>query len=66
MQPKESQEVKKYRVYFVQTETFFVDVEAQDEQEASDKATEELDNGGGREVGDCKMDLDRVEEEIPY
>ena len=36
----------KYRVLINMIENGFVDVEAQDEQEATDKATEESNNGG--------------------
>ena len=50
----------KYRVYFKQTETFYVDVEAEDGQEASDKGCEEFNNGGYKEVGDCEANIENV------
>ena len=45
--------MKKYRVTFEQTETFDVVVEANDEQEADDLATERFNNGDAKETGDC-------------
>ena len=47
--------MKKYRVTFEQTETFDVVVEANDEQEADDLATERFNNGDAKETGDCEV-----------
>lgn len=47
--------MKKYKVEFVQTETFIVDVFAGDEQEATDKAQEKWNNGDYQETGDLDV-----------
>jgi len=52
--------MKKYKVKFIQTETFIVDVLAKNEQEAIEKATEEWNNGNYQEVGDCKVETGTI------
>lgn len=41
----------------VQTETFIVDVQAESEQEAIDKATSIFDCGNYYEMGDCSVNV---------
>ena len=52
--------MKKYKVEFIQTETFIVDVKAEDEQGATDKAQKEFDNENYQEVGDCGVQIGTV------
>lgn len=49
--------MKKYKVEFLQTETFIVDVKAKNEEEAIKKAEKEWDNGNYQEAGDCKVSV---------
>lgn len=44
----------------IQTETFIVDVLAESEQEATDKAQEQFDSGNYQEIGDCSVDIGTV------
>jgi len=55
-------EKKKYKVTFEQKETFFVIVDAIDEQSADDWAAQEFSNGNYTENGDCEVESIRVEE----
>jgi len=52
--------MKKYKVEFVQTETFIVDVLAKNENEAIEKAEKEWDNGNAQEMGDCKVETGTI------
>jgi hypothetical protein len=52
--------MNKYKVEYIQTETFIVDVEAQSEQEATDKAMQAFDAGSYYEMGDCNVTLGTV------
>jgi len=52
--------LKKFKVKFVQTETFIVDVLAKNKEEAETKATEKFNNGDYQEVGDCNVSLNYV------
>ena len=60
--------MKKYKVEFIQTETFTVDVYAKDETDARTKADQEFQNENYQEVGDCKVEVgsvcDLTEQEI--
>lgn len=47
--------MNKYKVEFIQTEVFIVDVLANDQQEATDKATEKWENGDYQETGDLEV-----------
>jgi len=50
--------MKKYKVQFIQKETFIVDVYAEDEQQAIDIAQDSFDNGDYQEDGDCHVEID--------
>ncbi len=52
--------MQKYKVEFVQTETFIVDVLAENEKEATEKAQAEFDNGNYQEVGDCAVSVGTI------
>ena len=52
--------MKKYKVEFIQTETFIVDVYAKDETEARTKADQEFQNENYQEIGDCKVETGNV------
>lgn len=52
--------MKKYKVEMIQTETFIVDVEAESEQEATDKATILFGEGNYYEMGDCEVNTGTV------
>lgn len=47
--------MNKYKIEFLQTETFIVDVLAKDEGEAIDKATIEFENGNCQDTGDVDV-----------
>jgi len=59
---KEKKETREYRVYFVQTETFYVDVEAEDEKTAVAMANDEWETGAYNEVGDCSVEATEIED----
>lgn len=52
--------MKKYKVEFKQTETFVVDVMAESEHEATEKATQIFGSGNYQEVGDCSVEMSGV------
>ena len=52
--------MKSYQVEMIQTETFIVDVEAEDEQEATDKAGVLFGEGDYKEMGDCDVNVGAV------
>jgi len=52
--------MKKFKVEFTQTETFIVDVLAEDEEKARDKATGEFGDGNYQEIGDCETNISNV------
>lgn len=52
--------MKKYKVEFVQTETFIVDVYAKSEQDAADKASKKRAGGDYQEMGDCSVGIGTV------
>jgi hypothetical protein len=52
--------IKKYKVEFIQTETFIVDVLAKNEKEAVKKAEEGWEKENYQEVGDCKVELGTI------
>ena len=52
--------MKKYKVEFIQTETFIVDVLAKNEKEAIEKAEKEWDKGNYQEMGDCKVEIGTI------
>ena len=52
--------MKKYKVEFIETEIYIVDVYADDEQEASDKATQLFGDGNYQETGDINVDINCV------
>lgn len=52
--------MKKYQVEMIQKETFIVNVEAEDEQEATDKASILFSNGDYEEMGDCTVEVGEV------
>lgn len=51
---------KKYKVEFVQTETFIVDVYAKDETEARTIAQDYFTGESNQEVGDCTVECEHV------
>ena len=52
--------MQKYKVQFVQKESFIVDVYAENQAEAELKATTLFDTGCYEETGDCAVELDTV------
>ena len=52
--------MNKYKVEFIQTETFIVDVLAKNEKDAIKKAEKEWDKENYQEVGDCKVEVNMV------
>ena len=52
--------MNKYKVEFIQTETFIVDVLAKDETEARTKADLEFQNDNYQEMGDCAVETGTV------
>ena len=52
--------MKKYKIEFIQTETFIVDVMAKDEAAAIKKAQKEWNNGNYHEVGNCSVETGTV------
>ena len=52
--------MKKYKVEFTQTETFVVDVLAENQKEAIEKAETKWDSGDYQETGDCKVETGAV------
>ena len=55
--------MKKYTVELIPTESFYVKVEAESEQEASDKAEFEFTTGNYKEVGNCNVNIGEIEED---
>jgi ATP-dependent 26S proteasome regulatory subunit len=51
---------KKYKVEFKQTETFIVDVLAENETEAKKLAEEKWSNEDYQEVGDCEIEISTI------
>ena len=49
--------MKKYKVEFIQTETYIVDVKAENEEEAREKAENKWDEGDYQETGDLNVDI---------
>ena len=52
--------MKKYKVEFIQTETYIVDVKAENEEEAREKAENKWDEGDYQETGDLNVDISMV------
>jgi len=52
--------MKKYKVEFVQTETFIVDVYAESEEQATDIAQDHFGNGNYQETGNCEVETGTV------
>ena len=52
--------MNKYKVEFVQTESFVVDVKAENEKQAIEKAEKEFESGNYQEVGDCGVEVGTV------
>jgi len=52
--------MNKYKVEFVQTEKFIVDVRAKTEENARKRATEIWNNGNYQETGDIEVELNMV------
>lgn len=48
--------MEKYKVIFEQTETFYVVVEANGKDDASDKASQEFSNGNYTDMGNCSVE----------
>ena len=51
---------KKYKVEYIQTEKFIVDVYAKDEKQAEKKADKMFENGDYQETGDISIDLNAI------
>ena len=60
MKKKEQVGKRKYKVEFIQVESFIVDVYADNEKQARKLATERFDSGGYQEQGDCSCDLNCI------
>lgn len=54
--------MKKYKVIFKQTETFTVEVEAKNKEDADDKASQAFSNGEGTDNGDCEVETFSITE----
>ena len=54
--------MKKYKVEFVQTETFVVDVYAENEKQATEKAEQEWERGSYQETGDLTLEVGTIYE----
>ena len=52
--------MKSYKVEFTQTETFIVDVQAENEEQAQELAHEEFQNDNYQEIGDCHCTISTV------
>jgi len=52
--------MNKYKVEFIQTETFIVDVVAVDQESAERVAQSRFDIGEYQEMGDCKVEVGTV------
>lgn len=52
--------MNKYKVEFLQTETFIVDVYAKDEQEAIEKANIKWEEGDYQETGDLTIETGKI------
>lgn len=52
--------MKKYKVEFIQTETFIVDVIAENEEKAQELAQQRFDNGDYQETGDVSVGFGTV------
>lgn len=51
---------KKYKVEYIQTEKFIVDVYAKDEKQAEKKADKMFEGGDYHETGDTSIDLNAI------
>lgn len=52
--------MKKYKIEFVQKETFVVDVLAKNQKEAEKIATKYFNEGVYQEIGDCEVEINMV------
>lgn len=52
--------MNKYKVEFIQKETFIVDVKAKDVKEAISKANEKWEEGDYKETGDLSVEVNNV------
>jgi len=52
--------MNKYKVEFIQTETFIVDVKAKDQEEAEEKARAKWNNGDYQETGNLEVTISTV------
>ena len=52
--------LNKYKVEFIQTETFIVDVKAKDQEEAEEKARAKWNNGDYQETGNLEVTISTV------
>ena len=52
--------MKKYKVEFVQTETFNVDVWAENAKDAEDSAENKMESGAYQERGDCSVRVEAI------
>ena len=55
--------MKNYTVEMIQTETFIVNTQAEDEKEAADKATILFSDGDYKEIGDCTVNIGKIYQE---
>lgn len=52
--------MNKYKVEFIQTETFIIDVLAENQEKAEKKAGKEWDTGNYQETGDVNVEIGMV------
>jgi len=57
---KKKMEKRKYKVEYKQTETFIVDVYANNQEQAEKLASRIFDAGDYQEIGDCEVEVNQV------
>jgi len=57
---KKKMEKRKYKVEYKQTETFIVDVYANNQEQAEKLASRRFGAGDYQEIGDCDVDVNQV------
>jgi hypothetical protein len=57
---KKKMEKRKYKVEYKQTETFIVDVYANNQEQAEKLASRRFDAGDYQEIGDCEVEVNQV------
>jgi hypothetical protein len=52
--------MKKFKIEYIQTETFIVDVLAKNEKQAIELANKKWERGDYQEVGDCSVEIKSI------